>query len=178
VNAIHGKAQMHLATVGMGSNLGDREANLRGAIRWLMAQGGNSVKACSSLYETEPFGKTNQAWFLNCVVQLETSRGLLDFFRVLQEGEALCGRVRQGRWGPRTLDLDLLFFDDVVYSDSELIVPHPGIPNRRFVLEPLCEVAPDHVHPTLGEKALVLLDRLADPSRVVRLERFAHLEPR
>ena len=169
---------MHLATVGMGANLGDREASLRGAIRWIVAQGGNSVKACSSLYETEPFGKTNQAWFLNCVVQLETSRELLDFFRFLQEGEALSGRVRQERWGPRALDLDLLFFDDVVYSDSELTVPHPGIPNRRFVLEPLCEIAPDHVHPTLGEKALVLLDRLTDPSRVVRLERSALLEPR
>jgi 2-amino-4-hydroxy-6-hydroxymethyldihydropteridine diphosphokinase len=76
------------------------------------------------------------------------------------------------------LDLDLLFFDDVVYSDSELTVPHPGIPNRRFVLEPLCEVAPDLVHPSLGEKALELLDRLAESSRVVRLGRSPLLESR
>jgi 2-amino-4-hydroxy-6-hydroxymethyldihydropteridine diphosphokinase len=162
---------MHLATVGVGANQGDRETTIREAFRWLLAQGGNLVKACSSLYETEPFGKTDQEWFLNCVVQIETARELLDFFRVLQEGEALFGRIRQERWGPRTLDLDLLFFDDVVYSDSELTVPHPGIPNRRFVLAPLCEIAPDLVHPSLGEKALVLLDRLVEPSRVVSLGR-------
>ena len=168
---------MHLATVGMGSNLGDREATLREALRWLVAQRGNLLTACSSLYETEPFGKTDQEWFLNCVVQLETSRELLDFFRILQEGEALLGRIRKERWGPRTLDLDLLFFDDIIYSDSELTVPHPGIPNRRFVLEPLCEVAPDLVHPSLGEKALTLLDRLVEPSRVVRLGRSPLAEP-
>jgi 2-amino-4-hydroxy-6-hydroxymethyldihydropteridine diphosphokinase len=153
----------------MGSNLGDRETTLGEGIRWLAAQGGNLVKACSSLYETEPFGKTDQESFLNCVVQVETSRELPDFFSLLQEGEAFFGRIRQERWGPRTLDLDLLFFDDVVYSDSNLTVPHPGIPNRRFVLVPLCEIASDLVHPSLGEKALVLLDRLTDPSRVVRL---------
>ena len=162
---------MHLATVGVGSNLGDRERIIREAIEWLAARRDTVLKACSSLYETEPFGKAGQEWFLNCVVQMETSRELRGFFHVLQEGEAMFGRIRQERWGPRTLDLDLLFFDDAIYSDSALKVPHPGVANRRFVLEPLCEIAPDLLHPSLGETARVLLERLAETSRVVRLGR-------
>ena len=160
---------MQLATIGMGSNLGDRETTLREAILWLGAGCGNRLRSCSSLYETEPFGKTDQGWFLNCVIQIETSLDLLGFFNLLQEGEARFGRIRRERWGPRTLDLDLLFFGDAVYSDSELTVPHPGVANRRFVLEPLCEVAPDFVHPSLGETARTLLGQLAESSRVVCL---------
>jgi 2-amino-4-hydroxy-6-hydroxymethyldihydropteridine diphosphokinase len=162
---------MHLATVGAGSNLGDREALIRDAIRWIGARQGNVIRACSPLYETEPFGRTDQGWFLNCVVQVETSRGLKDFFHLLQEAEALAGRVRKDRWGPRTLDLDLLFFGSEVFSDAELTVPHPGVAVRRFVLEPLCEVAPEFVHPLIGATVRELLDRLADPSRVVRFGR-------
>jgi 2-amino-4-hydroxy-6-hydroxymethyldihydropteridine diphosphokinase len=162
---------MHLATVGVGSNLGDREGIIREAVEWLAARQDNLLKACSSLYETEPFGKTDQEWFLNCVIQVETSQELRGFFRILQEGEALFGRVRAERWGPRTLDLDLLFFDDAVYSDSALTVPHPGVPHRRFVLEPLCEIAPGLVHPSLGETALSLLHSLTESSRVIRLGR-------
>lgn len=171
------KVPMHIATVGVGSNLGDREQIIREAIEWIAVQPDNLLKACSSLYETEPFGKTDQEWFLNCVVQVETSREMQGFFHVLQEGESLFGRVRKERWGPRTLDLDLLFFDDAIYSDSALKVPHPGVPHRRFVLEPLCEIAPDLVHPSLGETARVLLERLAQTSRVVRLGRPPVPEP-
>jgi 2-amino-4-hydroxy-6-hydroxymethyldihydropteridine diphosphokinase len=152
----------------MGSNLGDREAIMREAILWLRAQHRNTLRACSSLYETEPVGKTDQGWFLNCVIQVETFREMHEFFRVLQEGEALFGRVRTEPLGPRTLDLDLLVFDDVVHSDPELTVPHPGVAIRRFVLEPLCEVAPDFVHPSLGQTASALLGQLTEPCRVVR----------
>ncbi len=167
----HGKGGMHIATVGVGSNLGDRERTMREAILWLGAQAGNRLRACSSLYETEPFGKTDQGWFLNCVVQIETPEGLKAFFSFLQQAEALAGRVRRERWGPRSLDLDLLFFDDLVFSDPELTVPHPGVAFRRFVLEPLCEVAPGLVHPSTGETARTLLEHLEDSSRVVCLER-------
>ncbi len=165
------RTPMHLATVGVGSNLGDREAIMREAILWLGDQPGNMLRACSSLYETEPFGKTGQGWFLNCVIQVETSQELHGFFGMLQEGEALFGRVRGERWGPRILDLDLLFFDDAVHSEPELKVPHPGVANRRFVLEPLSEVAPDLVHPSLGKTAGALLGELREPSRVVCLGR-------
>ncbi len=162
---------MHLATVGVGSNLGDREAIMRDAILWIGAQPGNILRACSSLYETEPFGNTDQEWFLNCVIQVDTSLPLKEFFRLLQEGEDRSGRTRTERWGPRLLDLDLLFFNDTVHSDAVLTVPHPGVAVRRFVMEPLCEVAPDLVHPLLKKTVRVLLDELGDSSRVVRLDR-------
>jgi 2-amino-4-hydroxy-6-hydroxymethyldihydropteridine diphosphokinase len=168
---------MHLATVGVGSNLGDREATMRKAILWLGGQSGNRLRACSSLYETEPYGKTDQGWFLNCVVQIETTRELKDFFSLLQRAEAMAGRTRRVRWGPRTLDLDLLFFDHVRHSDSELTVPHPGVAIRRFVMEPLCDVAPDLVHPSLGKRARELLGELEDSSRLVRLGRSPISEP-
>ena len=169
--------RLHLATIGLGCNVGDREAILREAIQWIAARTGNRLKSCSSLYETEPFGKRDQAWFVNCVIQVETTRDLQDFFRLLQEGERRFGRMRRERWGPRTLDLDLLFFDDVVHSDSELTIPHPGVSSRRFVLEPLCEIAPGLVHPSLGETGCELLEKLDDPSRVIRLARPPHSEP-
>jgi len=158
----------HLATVSVGSNLGDRLSYVVGSIRWLLAEERNALRKVSGIYETEPFGLRDQGWFLNCVAQVETSLDFKDFFRLLQEGEAFFERERTIRWGPRTLDLDFLFFDDVVYQDQELSLPHPGVPNRRFVLEPLCEIDPDLVHPTLHLSARTLLERLEDPSRVVQ----------
>lgn len=171
MNSADDERPVHLATVGVGSNLGDREAIMREAILWIGAQPGNTLQACSSFYETEPFGKKDQGWFLNCVIQVQTSLELKGFFRALQEGEALFGRARAERWGPRVLDLDLLFFDDTVHSDTVLTVPHPGIAVRRFVMEPLYEVAPDLVHPALKKTVSTLLDELKDSSRVVRLGR-------
>jgi 2-amino-4-hydroxy-6-hydroxymethyldihydropteridine diphosphokinase len=162
----------HLATVGIGSNLGDREAAVAGAIERLARRQGNRVRAMSSLYETEPLGKRDQAWFLNCVLQMETDQDLKDFFRALQETEAEFGRQRVERWGPRTLDLDLLLFDDTIHSDPELTIPHPGIVDRRFVLEPLCEIAPELVHPSLQLRMRDLLEGLRDTSRVVCLHRL------
>lgn len=164
-------ATLHLATIGLGCNVGDRGATIGEAIQWIAARTGNRLKSCSSLYETEPFGKRDQPWFLNCVIQVETTRELRDFFCLLQQGERHFGRIRRERWGPRTLDLDLLFFDDVIYSDSELTIPHPGVPFRRFVLEPLCEIAPGLVHPSLGETGCELLEKLDEPTRVIRLAR-------
>ncbi len=161
----------HLATVGVGSNLGDREATISGAVEWVVNRPGNRLHSVSSLYETEPFGKEGQGWFLNCVVQVDTPDTLMVFFHSLQEAEALWGRKREERWGPRTLDLDLLFFGGTAFSDEELTVPHPGIAERRFVLEPLCEIAPGLIHPTLRISVRELLDRLEDCCRVVRQER-------
>ncbi len=167
-----------MAAVGAGANLGDREETLSGAVEWIAHRPGNRLHAVSSLYETEPFGKEDQGWFLNCVILVETEETLKGFFRSLQEAEALWGRKREEHWGPRTLDLDLLFFGDTVFSDEELTVPHPGIPERRFVLEPLCEIAAGLIHPTMRTPVRELLDRLRDPCRVVRLERFPRGRPR
>lgn len=165
----------HLAIVGMGSNEGNREATISAAIQALADKKANRIKSVSSLYETEPFGKPDQAWFLNCIVQVETARGIKPFFHNLQEVETLFHRKRRERWGPRTLDLDLLFFDDMIFSDSDLIVPHPGIQERRFVLEPLSELSPDLIHPSLKLPVRALLEKLSDPCRVIRIGKLPQI---
>jgi 2-amino-4-hydroxy-6-hydroxymethyldihydropteridine diphosphokinase len=165
------RARRVLATVGVGSNLGDREAVVRSAVTCLLEGGAGRLVASSSLYETEPFGVRSQPWFLNCVVDFLTDLDLEAFFRLLQDVEKRFGRVRGPRWGPRTLDLDLLFFGDRVHEDPDLTVPHPGIPSRRFVLEPLCEIDAARVHPGLGRSVGELLEALDDPGKVIRLDR-------
>jgi 2-amino-4-hydroxy-6-hydroxymethyldihydropteridine diphosphokinase len=163
-----------VATVGLGANLGDREAAISGAIARIVDRKENRLLAESSLYETEPFGKTDQDRFLNSVIRVETRLSLRAFFRLLQEIESSWGRrERRERWGPRRLDLDLLLFGNRAFSDPVLTVPHPGIALRRFVLEPLCEVAPDLMHPTLGMSMRELRDALIDRCSVDRLDRFA-----
>lgn len=160
---------LHLATVSLGSNVGDRLAYLDGAVRSLLEDARIRLKRLSSLYETEPFGVTEQRWFFNRVIQVETSLDARALFGILQKIESSFHRVRTQKWGPRTLDLDLLFFDDLVIDDPDLKIPHPGVSNRRFVLEPLCEIAPGLIHPVLGRTMRDLLACLQDPSRVIRL---------
>lgn len=133
---------MTRAVLGLGSNLGDRRAHLRTAIESLIG-----VVAVSDVYETDPVGGPDQDPFLNVVVVLETelrARGLLG---VCQRLEAGAGRVRDVRWGPRTLDVDVLWVDGETVDEPDLQVPHPRMYERRFVLEPLAEVAPDLLPP-------------------------------
>lgn len=159
---------LHLATVSLGSNLGDRLAYLDGAVRSLLKNRRNRLRGMSSVYETEPYGVKNQEWFFNRVIQIETSLGVRAFFRTLQKIESSYHRVRSWKWGPRTLDLDLLFFDDLILDEPDLRLPHPGVPQRRFVLEPLCEIDPGLVHPVLGRTIRALLLDLQDSCRVIR----------
>jgi 2-amino-4-hydroxy-6-hydroxymethyldihydropteridine diphosphokinase len=132
------------AFIGLGSNLGDRRAYLKDAVEGLRAQG--DVVAVSPLYETEPVGgPTGQGRYLNLVVELATSdspRRLLERCRAL---EAAAGRVRSERWGPRTLDADVLFVEGAEVDEPDLTVPHPRLWERRFVLQPLADLAPDLV---------------------------------
>jgi 2-amino-4-hydroxy-6-hydroxymethyldihydropteridine diphosphokinase len=136
------------AFLGLGSNLGDRWTHLRRAVDQLRAGGRAPVTAVSSVYETEPMGGPDgQGPYLNLVVELALAPGT-DPYGLLEECrrlEAAAGRVRATRWGPRTLDADLLWMDGVVLDDPELTVPHPRIRERRFVLAPLGELAPDLV---------------------------------
>ncbi|MEY3680822.1 MAG: 2-amino-4-hydroxy-6-hydroxymethyldihydropteridine diphosphokinase [Ilumatobacteraceae bacterium] len=130
----------HRAIVALGSNLGQRESHLRFAIDRL----GESVVAASQVYETDPIGgPEGQGAYLNMVVALETELDPYALLRWLHRIEADAGRERVVHWGPRTLDLDLLFFDDVVITGGNLAVPHPRFAERRFVLAPLSEVAPE-----------------------------------
>lgn len=129
------------AAVGLGSNLGDRERQLRAAVSNLEELG--QVMRVSSLYETTPVGGPEQGTYLNAVVVLETDLDPWLLLHGLHEIEAVAGRVREVRWGPRTLDLDLLVYDQITVRTAELTVPHPRAHERAFVLVPLTEVWPD-----------------------------------
>ncbi|ABI78286.1 2-amino-4-hydroxy-6-hydroxymethyldihydropteridine pyrophosphokinase [Hyphomonas neptunium ATCC 15444] len=133
------------AALGLGSNLGDREAHLSGAVRALEAWGGVRVTAISSLWETPPWGIEGQPHFLNACVLIETSLTPIEVLDACLAIERDHGRERSLRWGPRTLDMDVLYYDDVEMADERLILPHPRMLLRSFVLAPLAEIAPGKV---------------------------------
>ena len=147
-----------------GTNLGNREANLKFALDSL-AKGGGLVKV-SPCYETEPVGFLEQPWFLNQAIELETNLNPHVLLLLCQEIEASCGRVRTFLNAPRTLDLDILLYGDLVVREEKLVIPHPRLQERRFVLEPLAQIAPDLVHPVLHKTIRLLLEACPDTSRV------------
>jgi len=144
------------AFVGIGSNLGDREGNLRRAIELLSAEEGIEVVAVSELRETEPVGPVEQGPFLNGAVQLETSLGPRELLARLLAVENRLGRVRDERWGPRTIDLDLLLHGVETIEEPGLTVPHPRLHERRFALEPLLDLDPALEIPGLGPISTLL----------------------
>jgi 2-amino-4-hydroxy-6-hydroxymethyldihydropteridine diphosphokinase len=152
---------MNTAFVGIGANLGDRERTLRLALRLLGDRDGVTVAAVSSLRETAPVGYLDQPSFVNGAARLETELSARELLRVLLDVERELGRDRSGpRFGPRTVDLDLLLYGEVELDEPGLVVPHPRLHERRFVLEPLAELAPGLVVPGRGpvERLLAELD--------------------
>jgi len=158
----------------LGSNVGNREANLRDAISRLAALG--SVTKTSPVYETEPVEFTAQPWFLNCAVELDTKLSAQDLMRELLNIERALGRDRGGRdreqstpKGPRTIDIDILLYGDTIINEPGLTIPHPAMHQRRFVLAPLADIAPDAIHPILERSIGELLDELPQDASVKRL---------
>jgi 2-amino-4-hydroxy-6-hydroxymethyldihydropteridine diphosphokinase len=147
-----------LALIGLGSNLGDRKAQLDAAVAALAEAPGVVVRAVSRYHETAPVGgPEGQPNYLNAAAAVETTLDPLDLLHVLQAIEHRAGRVRTVRWGPRTLDLDLLLFGDRIIETGELQVPHPRMAERLFVLAPLAEIAPGAVDPVTGRTVAELL---------------------
>ncbi len=158
---------MTAAWVGIGANKGDPERAVGAAIGSLMALGPVSA---SSLYRTEPQGPRGQPWFVNAVARVECGLGPHELLRHLQALERAAGRRPGGpRWGPRELDLDLLLFGSTLLESPELSLPHPRFHTRRFVLEPLVEIAPQLLDPRSGKRVVELLRDLDDPRRSERI---------
>lgn len=153
--------------LGLGSNVGNRRHFLQTAIDALAAHPGCRLKAKSKFYETEPLGEKAGGWFLNAAIETETELSLEELFEIIKEIEAQSGRSRPFPFAPRTLDVDILFYGNHIINNVDLVVPHPGLHRRRFVLQPLSDIAPDLKHPVLKKPISQLLAELDDPLQVI-----------
>lgn len=154
------------AYIGFGSNIEDRFDYITQALRLLIDAEDISLVAISSLYETEPVGYEEQDWFLNGVVAVKTDLPLHRLLVLLKEIEGIVGRQHRARWGPREVDLDLLIYDQCCINTPDLIVPHPEMHQRSFVLVPFAEIAPEVRHPIFGQNIRTLLSNLNDEKTI------------
>jgi 2-amino-4-hydroxy-6-hydroxymethyldihydropteridine diphosphokinase len=151
---------MSLIYLGLGSNLNDRYANLQRAIARLQAH--FSVTAISPVYATEPWGDADQPPFLNVCVAAVTSEPPRAVLKIIKAIETEMGREPTRRWGPRLIDIDILFYDKLVLAEDDLTIPHPRIAERAFVLAPLADIIPNFRHPVTGDTVQDMLDRLGE----------------
>jgi 2-amino-4-hydroxy-6-hydroxymethyldihydropteridine diphosphokinase len=159
----------HLVYLSLGSNIGDRESHLRDAISRLEKKG--RIKSIASFYETEPVEFTDQARFLNCALALETEEAPEQLMESVLHIEQEMGRKRQQNKGPRTIDIDILLFSDTIIDSPKLTIPHPAMHERRFVLQPLSEIAPEVRHPVLKKTIRELLGALPPGQAVEKVQK-------
>lgn len=159
---------LHIAYISVGSNIGDKLANCRKGIKALTETGHSKILAQSRFYATEPVDYEAQAWFVNAVVKLETSHDPFELLNQIESIQRAAGRkIDPIRFGPRILDLDIIFYNDRIISSERLVVPHPRMHKRRFVLKPICDISPAIIHPVLKEEMRFLLERLEDDNQKV-----------
>ena len=151
---------MPIVYLGIGSNMGRKKDNCEAALSRL-SEHNITVLERSSLLETEPWGVRDQPGFINMAAKVETVLAPEELLRVLKKIEGDAGRTEGPRWGPRVIDLDILFYDDLVMHSASLEIPHPHITSREFVLKPLAEIAPDLLHPVLKKSIRELLDEIS-----------------
>lgn len=155
--------------IGLGSNLGDRECSIERAISLLKGTRGIELIRRASLYETEPVGLEDQPWFFNTAIEIRTKLSPQELLALLKDVERQLGRKTRQRWGPREIDLDLLLYGERVRDEPHLQIPHAQLHQRRFMLVPLAEIAPDAVHPRCKKTITQLLEALHDQKGVVPL---------
>lgn len=159
----------HIAYIGIGSNLGDKRFQCEKAISEILSIGGNKLLARSSLFKTQPVGYTRQDWFVNGVLKIETDLEPPELLRALKTIESNLGRMETFRYGPRMIDLDILFFDDIEIQTEDLQIPHPRMQNRQFVLYPFAEIDRNFIHPVLKKTIQELLDKSKEDQGVEKL---------
>lgn len=152
----------------LGSNLGNKEENLRIASSHLVAKAGKIIKP-SAIYETSAWGETDQPVFLNQVIEIQTSLSPIGLLAALQDIEVEMGRIRLGHWKERIIDIDILYYHQQIIRSQRLTIPHPEMQNRRFTLVPLCEIAPEFMHPVLKKSNVALLAACKDTLNVERM---------
>ena len=165
----------NIAYIGVGSNLGDKIKFCNEAIEEISNYRENVILRRSSFYRTEPWGKENQGWFINSVIQIETPFSALNLLKFLQDIEKKLKRKKEKKWCPRTIDLDILFFNNEIIKNAEIQIPHPRIQDRRFVLIPLSEISPELIHPVLNASIEELLEKTLDRKEVVKIGRIGKI---
>jgi 2-amino-4-hydroxy-6-hydroxymethyldihydropteridine diphosphokinase len=158
----------HLVYIGVGSNIGNKPLNCKSGIAALAKLQNTRIKKWSRFYRTEPVDYQHQDWFINCVVKIETDLEALPLVKELKSIEQDAGRMNDAvRFGPRILDMDILLFDNIVMDSCGLIIPHPRMHKRRFVLKPICDIDPNIVHPVLKKEMQFLLAALDENGQKV-----------
>ncbi|MBI5403877.1 MAG: 2-amino-4-hydroxy-6-hydroxymethyldihydropteridine diphosphokinase [Ignavibacteriae bacterium] len=156
--------------LGLGSNIGDKKMFIESAVLRISEITRTKVIRSSLLYRTEPWGIKNQDFFLNSVVEIETGLKPEELLKELKKIETSVGREKREKWHEREIDIDILFYDGIIFENDQVKIPHPELHKRNFVLVPMCELNPEFVHPVIKKSMLELLNESEDISAVIRLE--------